>query len=161
MIIEKDCVVEIEYALYNEKGEELSREPLTYIHGHEELIPGFERALEGAEAGQEVSFSVEPDEAYGAFDEELVIKVPRDAFPEGTEIELGWVATAHDAEGNEYPHTVIELTDDEVTLDGNHPLAGEILHYDVKVISVREATDHEREHGVLFHREEECCDHEH
>lgn len=149
MQISDNTVVRIHYTLKNQAGEILDsssgREPLTYLHGSGNIIPGLEAALAGHEAGDSVQASVEPKDAYGERHEELVQAVPRSAFPV-QDIEPGMRFSADSEQGNQIV-TVVSVGDDMITIDGNHPLAGETLHFDVEVVDLREATEEETAHG--------------
>ena len=145
MKIAKNSLVTLEYTLKDEDGEILDSSvemgPLEYIHGFEMIVPGLESALTGKDEGEELSVVVPPKDAYGEFDEALIFKVDRNQFPPDVKIEVGM---EFETDG---PHSravrVIEVADDTVTIDANHPLAGETLHFDVKVLSSRMATDEE------------------
>lgn len=151
MTVTKDKVVSIEYTLKDESGEILDSStelgPLEYLHGNGNLIVGLEKALEGKKAGDEVSVTVEPAEAYGEYSDELLIKVPKTHFDADTEIEVGMQFEAGAPDGGRIV-TVTEINGDEVTIDANHPLAGEKLFFEVKVISVRDATPDELANGL-------------
>lgn len=150
MDIQKDKVVTIDYSLRDEAGKLLDSskggEPLIYLHGNENIIPGLEKHLEGKNPGDSVTCTVPAAEAYGERDESLVFKVSRKDFGEGVEVAPGMQFEAHGEEGAQIV-TVVNVTGDEVTIDANHPLAGENLHFDVKVLNVRDATEEELEHG--------------
>jgi len=146
MKIEGQCIVSIHYTLTSE-GIELDssegRDPLTYLHGAGGIIPGLERALEGCAAGDDVSVDIEPAEAYGDVNEELIRSVPRAAFDGVEKVEPGMQFRATGQNGAVQNITVVEVVDDEVTIDANHPLAGQTLHFDVSVEEVREPTPEE------------------
>ena len=150
MDIAKDKVVSIDYTLRNADGEVLEtsdgREPLTYLHGRGGLLPGLEKELTGKAIGEEFQVGLSPAEAYGERDESLVGKVPRDQFQPGTELKPGMQFQAQTSKGKRIL-TVTQVTDDLVEVDGNHPLAGQSLNFDVKVVSIRVATAEEVEHG--------------
>lgn len=150
MTVDKNTVVTIAYTLKDETGEVLDTseggEDLAYLHGHENIVPGLEAELEGKAVGDSVSTSVSPDKGYGVRNDELVFKIPRDRLPDD-DVELGMQFAAQDKEGNQQIVTVVELADDTVTLDANHPLAGQTLHFDVTVNDVREASQIEIDHG--------------
>ncbi len=166
MVIEKDRVVTIDYKLQDAQGEVLdssvASDPLIYLHGNENIIVGLERHLLGKQAGDEVSCVVPAKEGYGERDEALVFKVSKSDFGEGAAIELGMQFEAHGEDGAQIV-TVMSIDGDEVTIDANHPLAGEELHFTVKVVDVREATAEELQHGHV-HGGCDCeggCDDEH
>lgn len=149
MPISDNTVVRIHYTLKNESGDILDssagREPLIYLHGVGNIIPGLEAALAGHEAGDTVQASIEPKDAYGERFEELVQAIPRSAFPV-QDIQPGMQFSAGTDEGGQIV-TVVKVEDDIITIDGNHPLAGETLHFDVEVVDLREATEEETAHG--------------
>ncbi|MDQ2068706.1 FKBP-type peptidyl-prolyl cis-trans isomerase [Natronospira bacteriovora] len=143
-------VVEIDYTLKDAEGNVLDssegREPLAFVHGTQSIIPGLEKAIEGWNEGQEGAVTVEPAEGYGERNDELQQEVPRDIFQADTEIEPGMRFQAVGEQGTQII-TVIKVEDDKVLIDANHPLAGQTLHFDVKVTGVRDATDSELESG--------------
>jgi FKBP-type peptidyl-prolyl cis-trans isomerase SlyD len=145
-------VVTIHYTLTNNAGEELDssrgegREPLTYLEGAQNIIGGLESALNGKNPGDQAKVSVEPADGYGEVNEELVQPVPRSAFEGVESIEPGMQFQAQTPGGPQVVR-VVEVNDETVTIDANHPLAGETLHFDVEVIDAREATEEEQEHG--------------
>ncbi len=151
MPIAKNSVVKVIYTLTNDQGEVLDsnkgQEPLEYIHGHGMMIPGFEKALEGAKEGQEISFTVTPEEGYGTHNEDFIIDVPREAFPEDEEVQVGWQVTGSTPDGQMQMFRVLEVSDESIKLDGNHPLAGANLNFEVEVVALRDATEQEIEHG--------------
>jgi FKBP-type peptidyl-prolyl cis-trans isomerase SlyD len=146
----KDKVVAIDYTLTGTDGQVIDSsrggEPLTYLHGAGNIIPGLERALEGKAAGDEITTTVAPDQGYGQKNPGLVQPVPRAQFPGVKDIAVG---QQFQAQTNHGPRvvTVVGLTDDTVTVDANHPLAGETLNFAVKVVEVRDATQQELDHG--------------
>ena len=150
MQIGKDSVATIHYTLRNDKGDVLDSsaggEPLAYLHGHGNIVPGLEHALEGKSAGDAVNVKVTAAEGYGTRDERLIQDVPRDAFPKDVDIVAGMQFHAQSREGVRTV-TVTQVTGDSVTVDGNHPLAGENLNFEVKIDGVRKATKEELEHG--------------
>ena len=150
MRIGKDSVASIHYTLRNDRGDVLDSsqggEPLAYLHGHGNIVPGLERALEGKQAGDQLQVKVVATEAYGERNEALVRDVPRDAFPKDVEIKSGMQFHAQSREGV-HTVTVKEVGALTVKIDGNHPLAGENLNFDVKIDGVRAATAEELSHG--------------
>jgi FKBP-type peptidyl-prolyl cis-trans isomerase SlyD len=146
MQIGKNSIVSIHYTLKDESGEVLDssdgREPLDYVHGSGQIIPGLEGELEGKAAGDEFSVVIEPENGYGSRDDSLVHEVPRSEFETPDEIEVGMQFRVGD-EGGTVIMVVAGINDDAVTLDGNHPLAGVNLAFDVSVAEVREATEEE------------------
>lgn len=159
MIVEKDRVVSIDYSLRDNGGNLIDSseggEPLAYLHGNGNIIPGLEKQLAGKKAGDSLKCVIEAADAYGERDDSLVFKVPKTEF-EGAEVEVGMQFEAHGEEGAQIV-TVVSVEKDEVTIDANHPLAGEQLHFDVKIVEVREASAEELEHGHV-HGGCECGD---
>ena len=150
MTIAKDRVVTIDYSLKDSEGDLLDSssgaEPLIYLHGNDNIIKGLEKHLEGKEAGDLVDCVVPAAEGYGERDESLVFKVDKSEFGPDTKVEVGMQFEAHGEQGAQIV-TVVGIESSEVTIDANHPLAGEELHFSVKVVDVREATSEELEHG--------------
>lgn len=143
-------VVVVHYRLTGDDGDLLDssegQEPLTYLHGYDGLLPGLERGLEGLEAGQKSRVDLLADDAYGPHDPEAVIQATRDQFPDDMELAPGLEVAARSEEGT-MTFRVVEVSETGAILDGNHPLAGRNLHFDVDVIEVREATADEIAHG--------------
>jgi FKBP-type peptidyl-prolyl cis-trans isomerase SlyD len=150
MSIALDQVVSIHYTLRDEAGEIIDSssagEPLVYLHGHGALIPGLERELTGKNTGDRLKVNIAPADAYGEYDRELVQRVPRRALKGVANVTVGMRLQAQTAQGARAV-TVTHLSGDLVTLDGNHPLAGKNLHFEVEVAAVRAATAEELEHG--------------
>ncbi|KAA0011252.1 peptidylprolyl isomerase [Billgrantia pellis] len=150
MQIAQNSVVKFHYTLTNDAGEVLDssdgRQPLTYLHGAGNIIPGLERQLEGRETGDKLNVSVTPEEGYGEVQPQLVQEVPRDAFQGVEAVEPGMQFQAQ-TQGGPLMVTVTKVEGDTVTVDGNHPLAGQKLNFDVEIADVREASQEELEHG--------------
>lgn len=146
MNIAKDKMVQIHYTLTDDEGKtidtSIGSEPLEYLHGNGNLIPGLEKELEGKAAGDKLAVVVPPAEGYGEYSDKYVVEVPRTQFDSSVPIEVGMRFQADTAAGPMIVR-VIKLTDDKVTVDGNHELAGKNLHFDVEVVSVRDATEEE------------------
>lgn len=146
MKIQNDCYVAIDYRLTNDAGEELDKsepdQPLAFIFGRGLMIPGLEAKIEGMDQGDKAEIVVEAEDGYGPVREELFRDMPRENFPEDLELEPGMHLRAMGPHG---PMTlsVKSVQDDNVTIDLNHPLAGQRLHFDVKVVESREASDDE------------------
>ncbi|MFW6293595.1 MAG: FKBP-type peptidyl-prolyl cis-trans isomerase, partial [Spirochaetota bacterium] len=119
---------------------------LAYVHGHQNIVEGLEDALEGKDIGDTVTTTVEPEKGYGDRHDQLVFTVPRSNMPDG-DLEVGMQFAAQDKEGNQQVVTLVDIGDEEVKLDANHPLAGQTLHFNVTVNDIREASDEEVEHG--------------
>jgi FKBP-type peptidyl-prolyl cis-trans isomerase SlyD len=151
MNIADDKVVLIHYTLKDDAGAVLDSsdggEPLAYIHGQGNIIPGLEKALEGRSAGDKLDVKVEPAEGYGVRDEKLIQQVPRRAFGGVPNVKPGMQFQAQTSGGHARTVTVTRIVGDMVTVDGNHPLAGENLNFAVEVTEVRDATEEELSHG--------------
>jgi len=149
MQIGAKTAVTFHYKLRDDEGTELDSsegaEPLTYLHGEGNIVPGLEKALEGKQPGDEVKVKVSPEEGYGVRDEGNIQNVPRRKLPEG-KIQPGMRVRLQTNQG-QIVALVTAVKGDYVTIDANHPLAGMNLHFDVKVVEVREATAEELEHG--------------
>lgn len=150
--------VEIHYTLKNDKGEVVDtsegQDPLPYIHGTESLVPGLEKELEGKKVGDKIEVSIPPSEGYGEVDPALTQTIPRELFEFDGEIEVGMRFEAEAENGIELV-TVVAVDDNNIVIDANHPLAGQTLHFHVEVVSVRDATSEELEHGHV-HGEGGC-----
>ncbi len=153
MKIEKDKVVSIEYTLKDKDGNLLDSSektgPLEYLQGHQNLIPGLEKQLEGKNPGDKFSAVVEPAEAYGEYDPKLVTKVSRDQFDPSIKIQVGMTFQAESNAGPVIVH-VTEVTDENITVDANHELAGLTLYFDVEVKDVYDASPEQIEAGSLY-----------
>jgi FKBP-type peptidyl-prolyl cis-trans isomerase SlyD len=145
-----NMVVSMHYTLKDDSGAVLDSsaggQPFAYLHGHHNIIPGLEKALEGSTVGQRSHVEVAPAEGYGETNPDLIFEAPKAHFPTDMKLEAG---TRVYAEGPEGPvsFAVVKLTDTGALLDGNHPLAGKKLHFDVEVIDIRPATAEELKHG--------------
>jgi FKBP-type peptidyl-prolyl cis-trans isomerase SlyD len=150
MTIAPDTVVTIHYTLKDDAGDVIdsssSGEPLAYLHGHGNLVPGLERELTGKKAGDKLSVKLLPSDGYGDFDKALVQRVPRRALKGIKNLNVGMRLHAQTEHGPQAV-TVTQIQGDMVTLDGNHPLAGKNLNFDIEVTDVRAATAEELEHG--------------
>ncbi|HLR17459.1 MAG TPA: peptidylprolyl isomerase [Alcanivoracaceae bacterium] len=142
MQIADNTAVSIHYTLTNDAGETLDssqgQEPLSYVHGNGQIIPGLEAALAGKSAGDTLQATIPAEEAYGPRHDELIQAVPREAFEGVDEILPGMQFQAQTEQGPQLV-TVAAVTEDTVTVDANHPLAGETLHFDVEVVEVSAA----------------------
>ncbi len=150
MQIGPNSVVSIHYELSNDAGEILDTsaegEPLVYLHGAHNIIPGLENQLIGKKVGDALKVKVQPEDGYGVQQAELIQQVPRDAFPDPDNLAVGMSFSA-ESEGGHISVVITELTDELATVDGNHPLAGVVLSFDVSIADVRAATDEEISHG--------------
>ncbi|MDD1781353.1 peptidylprolyl isomerase [Enterovibrio sp. ZSDZ35] len=149
-MIEENKVVKIDYTVKNDAGQIIDtsegNEPLAYLHGASNIIPGLENALAGKAEGEEFNAEVHPDDAYGQRNEALIQTVDKEVFQGVDEIEVGMVFNAQGPQGN-IQVTIVEIDGDQVTIDGNHPLAGIVLYFEGVIREVRDATEEEIEHG--------------
>ncbi|MCO4794926.1 MAG: peptidylprolyl isomerase [Bacteriovoracaceae bacterium] len=150
MKIEKDMVVSINYTLTDNDGTQLDssegQAPLVYLQGHQNIIPGLEAQLEGKTTGDKLKTTIAPADAYGELNPELVQEVPRDQFEDSENLQVGMQFEVG-TDAGPMLLSITELTDTTVTVDGNHPLAGVTLNFDVEVIEIRKATEEEVSHG--------------
>ncbi|WP_151669800.1 FKBP-type peptidyl-prolyl cis-trans isomerase [Nitrincola schmidtii] len=150
MQIDQNTVVSIHYTLTNMEGNvmdsSVGQQPLAYLHGASNIIPGLENALTGKAVGETLQVTVEPEHGYGEVREEMIQSVDRANFSGVDEIEVGMQFMAQTPWG-EQPVMVVGIEGDNITLDGNHPLAGQTLNFDVEVVEVRAATEAEIEAG--------------
>lgn len=147
-----DTVVSIDYTLTDEEGQVIDtsegREPLAYLHGHDNIIPGLEKALEGKAEGDALTVKVEPEEGYGPHRQELVQTVSMEAFAGVDKVEPGMKFNAESAQGP-LVVKVAKIEGEQVTIDANHDLAGKELNFDVTVREIREASDEEKQSGQV------------
>jgi FKBP-type peptidyl-prolyl cis-trans isomerase SlyD len=150
MRIARNAVVSIDYTLTDDDGQVLDssegRGPLSYLHGAGVMISGLERALDGKQVGDRLQVAVAPEDGYGGRNEGLRQVVAREQFAEVEDLEVGMQFRVHSQAGP-MVITVVEITNDQVTIDGNHPLAGVNLNFAVVIQDVREATAEELKHG--------------
>ena len=149
-MIDDGVVVSLEYKLTvdgkvvdSTEGEE----PLEYLHGYGNIVPGLEDELDGLRVGDAKKVTVKPEEGYGEYDEEAVANVPRSDFPAEIPVEVGVDIEMEDETGDIMDATIVWVGADEVRLDFNHPLAGKTLNFEVKVVGLRAATEEELDHG--------------
>jgi FKBP-type peptidyl-prolyl cis-trans isomerase SlyD len=150
MRIESGRVVRLEYEMKDCDGEPVEDEDasLEYLHGgFGGIFPKVEEALEGKDVGHEVKLTLEPADAFGEYDAELLRVEPRDRFPKEIEIGMHFEGVPGDRADEAMIYTVTDVTPDSVVVDGNHPLAGERLFFRAKVSGVRAATEEEMQHG--------------
>jgi FKBP-type peptidyl-prolyl cis-trans isomerase SlyD len=151
--IQKNSVVTIHYQLTLDDGSiadsSFGGEPLTYLHGHGNLVPGLERQLAGRKAGDKFEAAVAAAEGYGDFDPDAEQVLPRSAFPPKMDLRPGMGFHTEDERGNPVPLFIKEVraTSDEVVVSQNHPLAGQRLNFKIEVVQVRKATQEELSHG--------------
>jgi FKBP-type peptidyl-prolyl cis-trans isomerase SlyD len=150
-MIAKGMVVSMTYTLTNAEGEELDKagahEPFAYLHGSGNIIPGLEEALEGLTKGDAKTVTVEPKNAYGEVNPALRLKVPRTQFPKDEVLAPGMRFHSEMPDGQIMAFTILQTDADNVLVDGNHPLAGQTLTFDVAIVDVRNATMEEMAHG--------------
>ena len=149
MTVENGKVVSFHYTLTNAQGDVLDQSqehPMPYLHGAGNIIPGLEKELAGKKVGDKLTVNVPAAEAYGEYHEQLVNDVPREAFQGVDQIEPGMQFQANTPEGVQVI-TVKAVNGETVTVDANHPLAGQDLNFDVEIVEVREATEEEAAHG--------------
>lgn len=151
MQISADKVVLINYTLTDDAGEILDssegQEPLPYLHGHGNIVPGLEAGLEGLKVGDKKQVTVAPEDGYGEPSDDAIHKVPQSEFPAEIPREVGLQIFAEGPGGQNFPLWIKEVDDEFITVDGNHPLAGTTLHFDVEVVEVRDASEEELAHG--------------
>ena len=149
MQIGKDTVVEIEYQLLDTDGEVIEKtdEPVAYLHGgHGGMFPAVEKALEGKGVGDTCRVRLVPDDGFGEYDAELVHVEPKDKFPGEVKVGMQFQGEGEES-GDVIVYTVTEIADDKVVVDGNHPLAGQTLHFECTIKGVRAASAEELSHG--------------
>ena len=150
MKIAKDAIVTLNYTLTDDENETLDTsvggEPLVYLHGAQNIIPGLEEALEGKKQGDKFKVTIPAEKGYGEHLEEMIQNIPKSQFPPGQDLQAGMKFQANSPQGP-IVLTVIEVGDTDILVDGNHPLAGENLNFDVEVAEVRAATKEELTHG--------------
>jgi len=150
MKVEDKKVVSVSYTLKNNEGTILDQskesDPLAYIHGTGSMIAGFEKALDDKEIGAKVQTTIKPEDAYGVRDEKLVQQVPKTNFENGDKMKIGDQFQAKDGDKVQIA-TVTAIENENITVDMNHPLANETLHFDIEVVDIREVTEDELTHG--------------
>jgi FKBP-type peptidyl-prolyl cis-trans isomerase SlyD len=151
MKVANDCVVSIHYTLTDDEGNvidsSIGSEPLNYLHGAGNIIPGLERELEGCEVGTKKQVVVQPADGYGEIEVDLIQTLPREAFSGVEEIEVGMEFHARGPQGQVQVVVVKDVDEEGITIDANHSLAGKVLNFDVTVEAIREATPEEIDHG--------------
>ena len=163
MKIADNCIVFMNYTLKDDEGETLDSnidsEPMPYLHGGNNIVPGLEKALTGLETGGTVTVAVQPEEGYGPVIPEAIQTVPKEAFGDVEDIKPGMQFQAQGPEGQVQVITIKDVTDEGILVDGNHPLAGQVLNFEVEIMEVREATSEELEHGHPHMGDGESCEH--
>ena len=161
MQVAKDTVVTLDYNVTDPDGElvDAGKEPLIYLHGgHDDIFPMIEEALQGKKVGETVVVKMQPDDAFGEYDADLIQVEPRKTFPKELEVGMQFEGLPESGEEDDaIIYRVTEIADDKVVLDGNHPLAGMALVFTCTVTSVRPASEEEIAHGHV-HEDGECED---
>ena len=163
MKITDNCVVFMHYTLTDDQGQTIDSsvggEPMPYLHGCQNIVPGLEKALTGLESGASVKVAVQPEDGYGPLIPEAIQTFPVDVFEGVEEIQPGMQFQAEGPDGQVQVITIKEVLDDGIVVDGNHPLAGMVLNFEVDITEVREATAEELEHGHPHEDHGDCCEH--
>ncbi len=164
MNISKNTLVKIDYTLKNEQGETLdstnSRNPLEFLYGYGSIIPGLENALNGKQTGDSFSITIQPEDAYGQYNEELILNVAKENFQIKESLSVGMQVQGKTEFGYQV-FTIKAINNDTITLDSNHPLAGKILYFDISIKDVRVATDEEiKKITSHTHVHDDSCNHE-
>jgi FKBP-type peptidyl-prolyl cis-trans isomerase SlyD len=149
MKISQDSVVSFLYTLKDGAGvtiDQSAGEPLAYLHGHGQIVPGLERELTGKSTGEKLQVHVQPADGYGEYDVERLVKVPREAFNGIPDLRVGMTLATRTRSGHHAEVVVRDIADDAVTVDGNHPLAGKDLFFDIEIVEVRAASEEELAH---------------
>lgn len=150
MEIKDQLVASIHYTLKDDEGTVIDssadQEPLHYLHGAQNIVPGLEKELTGKRIGDKLQVVVQPEEGYGEYDAALIQAVPRTMFSGVDDIKVGMEFHAQTQQGMQVVE-VVEVEEESITINGNHPLAGKILYFDIEITAIREATADELEHG--------------
>lgn len=150
-MIQNGKVVGLAYVLKDSKGQTLDEskagDPFVYIQGANQIVPGLENALEGLTVGAKKDVVVSPEDGYGEVNPGLKLTVKRSQFPGATDIQPGMQFQAQGPDGHGMVFSITDVQGEDVTIDGNHPLAGQSLHFSVEVLSIRDATQEEMDHG--------------
>jgi len=151
MKVGKDKVVLMHYTLKNDAGDVIDSsdggDPLPFLQGHGNIIPGLESALEGSKVGDKLEVSIKPEEGYGVRIKDAIQEIPSSALQGVDEVKVGMQLQSQDKDGNAFLVSVTKIEDDKITVDGNHPLAGQTLHFSVSIESIRKAESEELSHG--------------
>jgi FKBP-type peptidyl-prolyl cis-trans isomerase SlyD len=158
--VKKDRVISLDFTLSDENGEMLDQSqegaPLEYLHGAHDIIPGLEKALDGHHVGENIRVVIPPSDAYGEYEVSLVDEVSREQFPGIDDIQPGMQFQTSMDDGAPMVINVTAVDEDTVVVDGNHPLAGVTLVFDVDIVGVRQASGEEIAHGHV-HVGGECA----
>ena len=151
MKVGKDKVVLMHYTLKNDAGDVIDSsdgaDPLPFLQGHGNIIPGLESALEGSKVGDKLEVSIKPEEGYGVRMKDAIQEIPSSALKGVDDVKVGMQLQSEDKDGNAFLVSVTKIEDDKITVDGNHPLAGQTLHFSVSIESIRKAEAEELSHG--------------
>ena len=151
LLISNNLVVSMHYKLTDDDGNVLGSSeeanPLAYLHGAGNILPGLEKALEGKVEGESLQVKVNPEEGYGEVKPDLIQTVEKKAFEGIDRVEVGMAFEAKAPNDSVQRIVVKKVDDDEITIDANHPLAGMVLHFKIEIVGVREATEEEVAHG--------------
>ena len=151
MKVGKDKVVLMHYTLKNDAGDVIDSsdgaDPLPFLQGHGNIIPGLESALEGSKVGDKLDVSIKPEEGYGERMKDAIQEIPSSALKGVDDVKVGMQLQSQDQDGNAFLVNVTKIEDDKITVDANHPLAGQTLHFSVSIESVRKAEAEELSHG--------------
>ena len=158
-----DTFVSLAYTLYDEDGAVLETvgadDPLEFVFGYGQVVPGLEAGIESLVAGQKKTLTVPAEEAYGPYDDDAVFEVERSEFPDPATVQVEDEFVAEGPDGDALPLRVVEVREDAIVVDANHPLAGENLRFELEVIAVRAATTAEIEEAEeALEASEGCCD---
>jgi len=151
MKVGKDKVVLMHYTLKNDAGDVIDSsdgaDPLPFLQGHGNIIPGLESALEGSKVGDKLDVSIKPEEGYGVRMKDAIQEIPSSALKGVDDVKVGMQLQSQDQDGNAFLVNVTKIEDDKITVDANHPLAGQTLHFSVSIDSIRKAEAEELSHG--------------
>ncbi len=145
-----NLVVLFKYTLTDSDGIEIDAsgdEPMPYLHGAENIVPGLEREMTGKKVGDAFKVVVPPADAYGEYQEGATQEVAREDFPDGVEIEVGMAFSLEAPDGTDVTIWITDVDNNSISFDANHPLAGEELHFDIEIVGIRAATEEELDHG--------------
>ena len=149
-MVQDDTVPSVIFVMSDDAGEVIDiatrDNPMRYLHGHHNILSGLEKGLADRKVGEQFHLDIPPEDAYGLREGEPQA-VPKSIFPEGTQFRVGAGMTAKSEDGKPFPLWIVKIDDENVYVDGNHPLAGKTLHFDVEVLSVRKATRDELNDG--------------
>lgn len=154
MVVSNNKVVVLDYTLTDNNKQVLDQSTdgsFAYLHGASNIIPGLENALLDKQVGENIKVSISPEDGYGQRDDSLLQEVSIEMFESANQVQVGQQFHAQGADGHDILITVTKVENDTVTIDGNHPLAGEQLNFDVTIVDIRDATEEEISHGHVHH----------